>query len=135
MDYKDYYKLLGIDKKASTAEIKKAFRKLAIKYHPDKNPGDKKAEEKFKEINEANEVLSDPEKRKKYDELGDNWKNYQQHGGDSGNFDWSKWANRNQQQGRGFREQNFSANDSHFSDFFETIFGGGFGGFSEFGGS
>ena len=67
MEYKDYYKILGIDKKASQDEVKKAYRKLAVKHHPDKNPGDKKSEEKFKEINEANDVLSDPEKRKKPD--------------------------------------------------------------------
>jgi curved DNA-binding protein len=71
MDYKDYYKILGVDKKATQDEIKKAYRKLAVKYHPDKNPGNKQAEEKFKEINEANDVLSDSEKRKKYDELGE----------------------------------------------------------------
>ena len=76
MEYKDYYKILGIDKKASQDEIKKAFRTLAVKYHPDKNPDNKDAEEKFKTISEANEVLSNTEKRKKYDELGENW---QQH--------------------------------------------------------
>src|SRR2546423_5263680 len=73
MDYKDYYKLLGVARGASAEEIKKAFRKLARKYHPDVNPGDKKAETKFKEINEAYEVLSDADKRKKYDTLGPNW--------------------------------------------------------------
>src|SRR5438874_4525399 len=73
MDYKDYYKVLGVSKNAGGDEIKKAFRKMARKYHPDVNPGDKKAEEKFKEINEAYEVLSDPDKRKKYDTLGPNW--------------------------------------------------------------
>ena len=71
MDYTDYYKILGIDKKASQDEIKKAYRKLAVKNHPDKNPGDKAAEERFKRVNEANEVLGNAEKRKKYDELGE----------------------------------------------------------------
>ena len=72
MDYTDYYKILEIDKKATADEIKKAYRTLAKKYHPDKNLGDKKAEERFKLVNEANEVLGDPEKRKQYDELGEN---------------------------------------------------------------
>ena len=87
MDYKDYYKILGVDKKASQDEIKKAYRKLAVKYHPDKNPGDKASEAKFKEMNEANEVLSDPEKRKKYDTLGENWQHYQHGGGSAQDFD------------------------------------------------
>src|SRR5438270_13747414 len=78
VDYKDYYKTLGVSKNASEKEIRQAYRKLARKYHPDVNPDDKAAEEKFKEINEANEVLSDPEKRKRYDELGSY---YQQYGG------------------------------------------------------
>ena len=77
MDFRDYYSTLGISKTASAKEIKQAFRKLARKYHPDVNPGDKAAEAKFKEVNEANEVLSDPEKRKKYDELGANWRAYE----------------------------------------------------------
>ncbi len=123
MDYKDYYKILGLEKTASAADIKKAFRKLAVKYHPDKNPGDKKAEEKFKEINEANEVLSDPEKKKKYDELGENWKYYQQHGDDPGNFDQNKGGNTGQQYGRNFNQGDFVNDGADFSDFFESIFG------------
>lgn len=122
MDYKDYYKILGVSKSASQEEIKKAFRKLAVKYHPDKNPGDKKAEEKFKEANEANEVLSDPEKRKKYDEMGDNWKYYEQ----------QEAARRASGGGRG--RQQYSSHDDfggNFSDFFESFFGGS-GGFSGF---
>src|SRR6188474_1218341 len=78
MDFKDYYLTLGVSKTASDADIKRAYRKLARKYHPDLNPGDKSAEAKFKEVNEANEVLGDPDKRRKYDELGANWRMYEQ---------------------------------------------------------
>jgi DnaJ-class molecular chaperone len=78
MDFKDYYAVLGVAKTATEKEIKQAFRKLARKHHPDVNPGDKAAEAKFKEISEANEVLSDPAKRQKYDELGANWRMYEQ---------------------------------------------------------
>src|SRR5262245_38218838 len=95
MDFKDYYAILGLDKKASDAEIKKAYRKLARKHHPDLNPGDKAAEAKFKEINEANEVLGDPDKRRKYDELGANWRMYEQaqrDGSGAGPFQWSTRA-------------------------------------------
>src|SRR5215813_7052513 len=78
MDFKDYYSTLGVAKTATEKEVKQAFRKLARKHHPDVNPGDKSAEAKFKELNEAYEVLGDPEKRKKYDELGANWRMYEQ---------------------------------------------------------
>ena len=84
MDYTDYYKILEINKKATADDIKKAYRTLAKKYHPDKNLGDKKAEERFKLVNEANEVLGDPEKRKQYDELGENWHQNQQRNLDFG---------------------------------------------------
>lgn len=125
MEYKDYYKVLGVDKKASAEEIKKAYRKLAVKYHPDKNPDDKVAEERFKEISEANEVLGNAEKRKKYDELGENWQQYQRQGGaqGGGGFDWSQF-----QQGGGGQQYYSSGGfegGEDFSDFFETIFGGG----------
>ena len=80
MEYKDYYKILGVSKDASEKEIKKAFRRLARQYHPDVNPDDSQAEERFKEINEAHEVLSDPEKRQKYDQLGADWQRWQQRG-------------------------------------------------------
>ena len=86
MEFKDYYATLGVTKTASDKDIKQAFRKLARKHHPDVNPGDKGAEAKFKEVNEANEVLSDPEKRKKYDELGANWRAYEQAGPSAGPF-------------------------------------------------
>ncbi|GEP96269.1 DnaJ C-terminal domain-containing protein [Chitinophaga cymbidii] len=124
MEYKDYYKILGVDKKASAADIKKAYRKLAVKYHPDKNPDDKLAEEKFKELNEAYEVLSDEEKRKKYDEFGENWKYYEQGGGgNTGDFDWGRWR------GQGGGQQQYEdifGEGGQFSDFFEHLFGGGF---------
>src|ERR1700750_1582492 len=84
MDFKDYYSTLGVSKTASDKELKQAFRKLARKYHPDVNPNDKSAEAKFKEINEAYEVLGDPDKRKKYDELGANWRAYEQAGAGGG---------------------------------------------------
>lgn len=121
MEYKDYYKILGVDKTATTKEIKKAYRKLAAKYHPDKNPDDKAAEEKFKEANEANEVLSDPEKRKKYDTLGANWQSYSQGGGYGGQ------QYRGQRGGQTFT---FEGDPSSFfggdhSSFFEAFFGGG----------
>lgn len=130
MEYKDYYKVLGVGRSATQDEIKKAFRKLAVKYHPDKNPGDKAAEEKFKEITEAYEVLGKEDSRKKYDELGANWKQYENAGfGGRGGF-------------QGFGGQGFGA--SGFSDFFDMFFGGqdgrgGFdfgniGGFGNFGG-
>lgn len=129
MEYKDYYKILGVSKSASQDEIKKAYRKLALKYHPDKNPGDKSAEAKFKEANEANEVLGDTEKRRRYDELGSNWNAYQQPGG-SGGFDWGKYQ---QQGGQTFYSDFGDLGGSFgggggFSDFFEAFFGGGFGG-------
>lgn len=129
MEFKDYYKILGVDKKASVDEIKKAYRKLAMKYHPDRNPDDKSAEEKFKEISEAHEVLSDPEKRKRYDQLGANWKQYQTGGQDFGDI-FSQFGRGG---GRQYRTSgNFEdmfGNMSGFSDFFESFFGGGaFGG-------
>ncbi len=127
MDYKDYYKILGVSKSAGQDEIKKAYRKLAIKYHPDKTQGDKAKEEKFKEISEAYEVLGDPEKRKKYDQLGSNWKQYQNFGGagGQGGFDWSQFTGG--QQGGNYGGFSFEGDPGGFSDFFQHIFGGGFG--------
>jgi curved DNA-binding protein len=91
MDFKDYYAVLGIDKTASQNDIKKAFRKLARKFHPDVNPNDPTAEERFKEVNEAYEVLSDSEKRQKYDQFGTQWRQYEQQGGNPEDFNWSQW--------------------------------------------
>jgi curved DNA-binding protein len=135
MEFKDYYATLGVAKGASEKEIKQAFRKLARKYHPDVNPGDKTAEAKFKEINEANEVLSDPEKRRKYDELGANWRAYEQAGaGGAAGGPFGGW-NVNMGGGApgGFRAMSademremFGDSDP-FSDFFHTFFGGGMG--------
>jgi curved DNA-binding protein len=116
MDYKDYYKILGVDKKASQDEIKKAFRALAVKYHPDKNPGNKEMEEKFKLVSEANEILSDVEKRKKYDELGENWQQYEQRGNTSGGTSGG-------QNYYGGGSPFGNAGESDFSDFFEQFFG------------
>ena len=125
MQYKDYYKILGVDKKASQDDIKKAYRKLAVKYHPDKTKGDKASEEKFKEANEANEVLGNPEKRKKYDELGQQWNQYQQTGDGGGSFDWSQFQQRGRKPGGA---GGFGFGSSGFSDFFEQFFGGSFAG-------
>jgi len=139
MEYKDYYKILGLDKQATQQDIKKAYRKLARKYHPDVNPGDKSAEARFKEINEANEVLSDPEKRKKYDELGSSYQQWQHMGGDPRGFDWSQWATEGQPGGGRMHVEYadlsdlFGGGGGGFSDFFQSIFGGtgGYGSYQQ----
>jgi len=139
MQYRDYYQTLGVSKTASQDEIKKAYRKLARQYHPDVNPDDPNAEEKFKDINEAYQVLSDQDKREKYDRFGSQWKQYQQTGGRPEDFDWSQWAARGQRGGTQYRtvnqaefEQMFGGGLGGFSDFFETLFGG-MGGFRQAG--
>ncbi|WP_162415476.1 DnaJ C-terminal domain-containing protein [Cyclobacterium roseum] len=120
MDFIDYYKVLEISKEASQEDIKKAYRKLARKYHPDLNPNDLDAQKKFQAVNEANEVLSDPEKRKKYDQYGKDWKHAdsfqgRSQGGSAGN------------QGRRYQAEDFEQafGQGGFSDFFESLFGGG----------
>ncbi len=129
MDYKDYYKVLGVDRKATQDEIKKTYRKLAMKYHPDQNRGNKQAEEKFKDINEAYEVLGDANKREKYDQLGSSYSQWQQTGGSPGNFNWNDWVNRQpQSQGRQVNMGDFGDAFGGFSDFFSAIFGGMGGG-------
>ena len=115
MDFVDYYKLLGIDKKATTSDIKSAYRKLARKFHPDLNPNDKNAKKNFQQINEANEVLSDPVKRKKYDQYGKEWQQAEQ-------FEKQKSQEKSSYQ-RGTRYQG-RQNENDFSDFFESMFGG-----------
>lgn len=143
MEYKDYYKTLGVDKNASDDQIKSAYRKLARKFHPDVNPNDPTAEEKFKEINEAYQVLSDKEKRDKYNRFGSQWQQYRSAGGRPEDFNWSQWTQ--QAPGGGsYRtmteedlKQMFGGGLGGFSDFFETLFGGmgGMGGFGGRGGT
>ena len=138
LEYKDYYKLLGLERSASADDIRKAFRKLARQYHPDVAKNKKEAEEKFKEINEAHEVLSDPEKRKKYDTLGANWKQGSEFRPPP---EWQSFGGGGARGGRPARNggAEFEFSGTGFSDFFEQIFGGrqaaGAGGFRRDGGN
>ena len=127
MEYKDYYKILGVPRNASAEEIRKAYRKLAMQYHPDRNPDDKQAEERFKEINEAYQVLNDAQKRAHYDRLGSAYSSWQQRGAPGG-FDWGQWTGAP----GGVHVEYGDLNDMFggeglFSEFFRTIFGGGVG--------
>lgn len=132
MDYKDYYKVLGVERSAGADDVRKAYRKLAMRYHPDRNPGDKAAEEQFKEINEAYQVLSDPQKRARYDQLGSAYSNWQQRGSPPGDFDWSQWFSGSPSgagaPGRVHVEygdpNDLFRGEDVFSDFFRSIFGG-----------
>jgi len=130
MEYKDYYKVLGVDRKATEDEIKHSYRKLALDHHPDRNLGDKAAEEKFKEINEAYQVLSNVEKRKRYDQLGESYSSWQQRGGTPGGFNWEDWFVQNPRGGNvrvevgEFGDFFGDTGIGDFSDFFRSIFGG-----------
>ena len=126
MNYMDYYQVLGVPQTATTGEINSAYHKLALKYHPDKNRGDRDAVKKFTDINDAHEVLGDPEKRKKYDQFGADYRQYEQSGAQAGGFDWSKYAaggggQSHRMSGEEF-ESMFSGNDEGV-DLFELLFG------------
>jgi curved DNA-binding protein len=128
MEYKDYYKILGVERNASQEDIRRTYRKLAMKYHPDRNPGDAKAEERFKEINEAYQVLSDKDKRARYDHLGDSYSNWQQRGA-PGDFNWNDWFAGSGAAPGGVHVEYGDIGDlfgggGGFSEFFRSIFGG-----------
>ncbi len=123
MEFKDYYKILGVEKTATLEQIKSAYKKLAMQYHPDKNPNNKESENKFKEINEAYQVLSDPEKRSKYDNLNSSWSTFNQSGNKTSDFNWKEWFAGRQPEPQ---IDDFGFESTGFSDFFSKIFGSKF---------
>jgi curved DNA-binding protein len=129
MEYKDYYKILGVARNADEKEIKRSFRKLAQQYHPDKNPGDKEAERKFKEVNEAYTVLGDSDKRNKYDRFGAQWEQYERAGVRPEDMGWGNFTGGRSGQGRTMSPEEFEQmfGNSGFSSFFESLFGSGGG--------
>jgi curved DNA-binding protein len=129
MQYQDYYKTLGVERNADEDTIKKSYRKLAMQYHPDRNPGNPQAEDHFKQINEAYQVLSDPQKRARYDQLGQSYNQWQQRGGTPTGFDFSEWFT----QSGGGQNMGDTFGQGDVSDFFASIFGGMRGGTSNFG--
>ena len=128
MDYKDYYKILGVERNASEDDIRKAYRKMAMQYHPDRNPNDKQAEERFKELNEAYQVLNDPKKRAHYDRLGSDYSTWQRRGA-PGDFNWGDYVGGYPGGARVNMEDldDLFGGAGGFSDFFRTIFGQGAG--------
>lgn len=128
MEYRDYYKIMGIERNANADEVKRAFRNLALKYHPDRNPGNKSAEEKYKEISEAYEVLRDPQRRTRYDRIGDSYIRWKK-SGKVGNFNWEDWFSKSHSRNRtsveSASEDIPSSTGNSFSEFFTLIFGGG----------
>jgi curved DNA-binding protein len=129
MDYKDYYKILGVDRKASAGEIKRVYRKMALKLHPDRNPNDMRAEDKLKEINEAYQVLSDSDRRLRYDQINESYTRWQQSRGSKAGFNWDKWTTTTAARSGDVKQSSHigifdGINLGDFSEFFRRIFGG-----------